>query len=764
MFRQFITLICILICINTSVAQIPIGHWREHLNYQNTIQVVKGNELYCATNTNLFSIDDKGEITRYSKTNGLNDIGVNAIGWDETTKQLIIAYKNSNLDILKGSLVRNISDILQSKVAGNKTINHIYCNNGIAYLSTGLGIIVVDLNRYEIKDSWIIGNNGSLSTINATIADNSFFYAASIDGLRRAIVNSTNLANFTNWSTLSGTNGLPLGSVDYVGIINNQLIATIKDTVYIFNNNSWRILYSDSSWKIINTNISSDKLHICQKNNTGDARVIILSSLGTILSTLNKPGVISLPQSAITVNNATWVADQFGGLSKFTNDVERFIPNGPAGIASGEFAFSKTALFAAAGSVNRAWNYLYNRDGIFKFGEGNWSSKGALNTSQLDTTLDFITIAVDPIKQSLWAGSYGGGLVQITESRTTIYKQNNSLLEAAIGDPTSFRVSGLAFDISNNLWISNYGAPQPLKLLKTDGTWKSFSIPFNLVENAVAQIINDDFNQLWIVSPKNNGLICYQYGNNVDNTSDDQWKLLKQGIGNGNLPSNNILSIVKDKNNSIWVGTDDGIAVLNCNNNIFGSGGCDAILPIVQQDQFAGFLFKGEQVQCIAVDGANKKWVGTLNGVWLISSDGKKLIQHFTTANSPLLSNDVKKIGIDPQSGEVFFATFNGICSYRSTATEANESFNNVLVFPNPVPSGYNGTIAIKGLTDNSIVKITELNGRLVYQTRSLGGQAIWNGKDYNGNKIASGVYLVVARNDSREEKIVTKIIITSGR
>jgi len=764
MFLQIFFNICLFLCFSSSIAQIPIGTWREHLNYQNTIQVVKGNELYCATNTNLFSVDDKSEITRYSKTNGLNDIGVNAIGWDETTKQLIIAYKNSNLDILKGSIVRNISDILQSRVAGNKTINHIYCNNGIAYLSTGLGIIVVDLNRYEIKDSWIIGNNGSLLTINATIADNSFFYAASIDGLRRAVVNSTNMANFTNWSNLSGTNGLPLGSVDFVGIINNQLVATIRDIVYIFNNNSWRILYSDSSWKIINTSISSNKLHICQKTNLGNARVIILSSSGTVLNTLNRPGVISQPRSALSDNNAVWISDEFGGLSKFTNDVERYIPNGPAGIASGEFAFSKTALFAAAGSVNTAWNYLFNRDGIFKFEDGRWSSKGALNTSQLDTTLDFITIAVDPIKQSLWAGSYGGGLVQITESQTTIYKQNNSLLQAAIGDPTSFRVSGLAFDINNNLWISNYGAPQPLKLLKTDGTWKSFSIPFNLVENAVTQIINDDFNQLWITSPKNNGLICYQYGNNVDNTSDDQWKLLKQGIGNGNLPSNNILSIVKDKNNSIWVGTDDGIAVLNCNNNIFGSGGCDAILPIVQQDQFSGFLFKGEQVQCIAVDGANKKWVGTLNGVWLISSDGKKLIQHFTTANSALLSNDVKKIVIDPQSGEVFFATFNGICSYRSTATEANESFNNVLVFPNPVPSGYNGTIAIKGLTDNSIIKITELNGRLVYQTRSLGGQAIWNGKDYNGNKIASGVYLVVARNDSKEEKIVTKIIITSGR
>ncbi len=764
MFRQIFTFICLLLYINTSVAQIPIGNWREHLNYQNTIQVVKGNELYCATNTNLFSIDDKGEITRYSKTNGLNDIGINAIAWDETTKQLIIAYKNSNLDILKGSFVRNISDILQSKVAGNKIINHIYCNSGIAYLSTGLGIIVVDLNRYEIKDSWIIGNNGALVNINSTIADNNFFYAASNEGLKRSVTNSPNLSNYSNWSNISGINGLPLGVVDFVGNINNQLIVTKKDTVYIFNNNNWKVLYSDTSWQIINTSISSDKLHICQKNNAGNARVLILSSTGTILSTIKKPGIISKPRSAISFNNIVWTADEFGGLSKFTNDFERIIPNGPAGIASGEFAFGKTALFSAAGSVNTAWNYLYNRDGIFKFEEGTWTIKGALNTTQLDTTLDFITLAIDPIKQSLWAGSYGGGLTQITESQTIIYKQNNSSLQAAIGDPKSYRVSGLSFDATNNLWISNYGAPQPLKLLKPDGTWKSFSIPFNLLENAVAQIINDDFNQLWIVSPKNNGLICYHYGNNVDNTNDDQWKLLKQGIGNGNLPSNNILSIAKDKNNSIWVGTDDGIAVINCNNNIFGTSGCDAILPIVQQDQFAGFLFKGEQVQCIAVDGANKKWIGTLNGVWLISSDGNKLIQHFTTANSPLLSNDVKKIGIDPQTGEVFFATFNGICSYRSTATEANESFNNILVFPNPVPSGYNGTIAIKGLMDNSIVKITELNGRLVYQTRSLGGQAIWNGKDYNGNKVASGLYLVLVRNDSGEEKIVTKIIITYGR
>jgi len=182
-------------------------------------------------------------------------------------------------------------------------------------------------------------------------------------------------------------------------------------------------------------------------------------------------------------------------------------------------------------------------------------------------------------------------------------------------------------------------------------------------------------------------------------------------------------------------------------------------LPIVQQDNFAGYLFSAEQVQCIGIDGADRKWVGTKNGVWLISPDGQQIIYRFTTANSPLLNNDVRKITVDGTTGEVFFATVSGICSFRSTATTGGETNSNVLVFPNPVPPGYTGTIAIRGLVDNAVVKITELNGRLVYETRALGGQAVWNGKDYNGRTAATGVYLVLVSDDSRQEKIVTKIV-----
>src|SRR4029079_4387745 len=134
---------------------------------------------------------------------------------------------------------------------------------------------------------------------------------------------------------------------------------------------------------------------------------------------------------------------------------------------------------------------------------------------------------------------------------------------------------------------------------------------------------------------------------------------------------------------------------------------CEAVWPVVQTGNFAGYLFKGQEVRSIAVDGADRKWVATKNGVWLISADGEKVIWHFTEENSLLLNNDVKKIAIDGQTGEVYFATAKGICSFRSTDTEGEEINSNVLVFPNPVPPGYNGTIAIRGVANNAIVKIT---------------------------------------------------------
>ena len=273
------------------------------------------------------------------------------------------------------------------------------------------------------------------------------------------------------------------------------------------------------------------------------------------------------------------------------------------------------------------------------------------------------------------------------------------------------------------------------------------------------RLIIDDNNYKWIVAAKGGGLICFDHGASIENTGDDRWKKFSSGTGNGNLPDNDVRCVAKDKNGFIWVGTANGIGVIQCPQDVFAAQGCEAIWPIVQHGNFSGYLFSGEEVNNIAVDGADRKWVATKNGAWLISATGEKVVYQFTEENSPLLSNDVRKIAIDGTSGEVYFATSKGICSFRGTATEGGVENENVLVFPNPVPPGYSGTIAIRGLANNAIVKITEMNGRLVYQTRAAGGQAVWDGKDYKGRKISTGVYLVLVSNDERTEKTASKIV-----
>jgi Two component regulator propeller len=760
------TMLLAVVCIGSShfaTAQLsPIGNWREHLPYNSALQVAAADPfLYCATPYSLFSVDTRdNSINRLSKINGLSEVGISAIKYNENSQRLLIAYNNSNIDFLYRNDIYNLPDIKRKLINGDKSIYNIFFAGTRAYLSTGIGVIVADEERNEIKDTWYVGNNGAFVKVTGFSADNNFFYAATTEGLKRAITTAPNLADYRNWLLQSGSNNLPPGPCADVVNLQGSILALVNDTLYKWNGTNWTLFYTDT-WPMINLNVTENKLLICERRANGASRVVALTPAGTVDRIMQQPGVISFPRQALSFQNQYWVADQFGGLSTFAGATgERILPNAPEGTASGEMLVANNTLWITAGEVNEAWNYQYNRNGIYRFANGEWTNINGFRLPLLDTLLDFITVAVDPVTQTAYAGSYGGGLLSIkSDGSLSVFKQN-SLLAPAIGDPTSYRVSGLAFDANNNLWIANYGAPQNLLVKKPDGAWKRFTIPFFHNENALAQILPDDNNQLWMVSPKGNGLFCYGPGASVDNTGDDNWKFYRAGRGNGNLPDNEVFCVAKDKDGFIWIGTAKGIAVIQCPQEVFTAQGCEAFLPIVQQDQFAGFLFQNEEVRSIAIDGANRKWVATRNGVWLISADAEKTIFRFTEDNSPLLSNDVKRITIDPATGEIFFATFKGICSFRSTATEGGETNSEVLVFPNPVPVGYKGTIAIKGLVNNAIVKITELNGRLVYQTRALGGQAVWNGKDYRGNAAAMGVYLVIVSDDTRKEKVVTKVVV----
>lgn len=742
----------------------PIGQWREHLPYNSAIDVTAGDgKVYCATPYSLFSVTIAGNtVERFSRVTGLSETGVSAINYDEGNKKLLIAYSNSNIDIIYRNDIYNVPDIKRSTIIGDKNIYNIYPLGKNYYLSTGLGVVVIDGDRYEVKDSWFIGNGGNQVKVNGFTSDGTYFYAATEEGLKKVARNSPNLANYSNWQTVSGGNGLTAGPCNNVLTVQDKIIVQKNDSLFVQNGTNWSFLYTDT-WPFISSNTTENKIQICERQANGISRVVILNADGTVFRTLANTGAVSFPRKAILYNNDPWVADQFASLSRFgaSFSYEQYILNSPQATASGEMVVYNNIFYATAGSVNDAWNYQYNGDGIYTFKEGSWNNINRYRYNQIDTLLDYVTIAIDKRDETIWAGSYGGGLLHIKPGPVfEIFKQNN--LGVTVGDPVSYRVAGLAFDRENNLWISNFGSGQQLRVRKNDDSWKAITVPFSLFENALSQIVIDDNNYKWIVAPLGNGLICYDHGTSVDNTNDDKWRRYTGGAGNGNLPNNEVLCVAKDKNGFIWVGTSDGIGVIQCPLDIFSAQTCEAVLPVVPNGNFAGFLFKGQQVRSIAVDGADRKWVATKNGVFLISASGEKVIYQFTEDNSPLLSSDVKKITIDGKTGEVYFATAKGICSFRSTATEGGERNEDILIFPNPVPPGYSGTIGIKGLVNNAIVKITELDGRLVYQTKALGGQAIWDGRNYKGQRISSGVYLVLVSDDGKKERTATKIFFIS--
>jgi hypothetical protein len=705
------------------------------------------NSFFVSTPDAVFNVSPPDNtITRYTTINGLHSTGVSAIQSGPSGK-LIIGYSNSDVDIISGAAVTEVPDLRLSPILGDKTIHSIYVLGDNAYLSTGLGIVVVSTTQYEVGDTYIIGSNGSQVSVYSLTTDDLYFYAATAEGLKKASRSASNLADFSNWE-------LPVGDT-LMGSLACQEVVAGPGTVYVLRNdsiyagdgNGWRFLYGDG-WNVSNLQVSGDQLTVSEENpSTFAGRVCLLDTTGSVTRTLEQPGVLVDPRGVFMNGADTWVADAQRGLFDWNGSVfNSLVPNSPDGPLNGQMEDAGSGLWVAGGGLNSGGNNGGDTSGFYRFSGDQWTGYNSISQPAMKGIRDVVSIAVSPRGDTVYAGSSVGGLVQLSVPGTAATPSG----AVTVSDPGS-SITGLTYDSTGNLWMINSGSSQPLVERLPDGSILRYALPVNIPGNQLGQVIIDRYNYLWIIAAPGYGALCF-------NPATNEWKSYQEGVGLGNLPSPYVNCIVCDRQGLVWIGTNNGIAVIECGSSIF-TGGCDATLPVVQQDAFAGYLFQGQQVLSIAVDGADRKWVGTATGAWLISEDGEQVITNLTTQNSPLFNDTVNVTGIDGTTGEVFFSTPGGMCSYRSTATAAAQSTGSLLVFPNPVPPGYSGTIAIRGVPDNAIVKITEMNGRLVYQTQALGGQAVWNGNDYTGRRVASGVYLVLIANQNNQEKAVTKIV-----
>jgi len=769
--KWFLLIACMLLILSPDklIGQgIAVQQWRDHLPFNNLISVTRSaNKVYAASYYGIFTYDtEDNSISKLTKVNGLTDMGISKISYSTTNDLLLIAYQNANLDIVQGGKIINMPDIKNKNISGDKSIYNIYFRNHFAYLCCGFGVVVIDLVKQEVSDTWYIGNNGSATKIYDLTFDASgqTIYAATETGLRKALV-SANPTLFSSWTQVApiSNNGVAYNLVEEVNgkiLTNRKGLQYNQDTLYLFDNNKWSIFMKDVYFPRFSLNANNGRIAV----NMNFAANIMNVDGSVYSQVLNyKPTAMQAVDMILDPDGTAWIADASSALIKVSPQgvITKIEPNGPSQASTFAIATTGKDVWAVAGGYNNSYTNNYLMANAYSFINGSWNSYNNQNQSLLGDARDYDAIAIDPANaKHLYIGSWGWGVSEYLDGilKTQYTATNSSLRSTPFSVDQSIRVGGLAFDSKGNLWATNSITPNLLSVKKADGTWRSFDLsPYNSID--VEKVIVDQNDQKWILL-REHGIIVFNDKNTIDNTKDDKLTKLTEVTGNGNLPGTKIFTIIPDKDGAIWIGSDKGVSVIYNPGNVFTGSNYDAKIVRVENNGQLIPLLENESVTAIAIDGANRKWMGTANsGLFLITADGTKELQHFTVDNSPLLSNTISCIGVNTD-GEVFIGTDKGLISYRGTASEPTESNKGVFAFPNPVRPGYTGVISIKGLTFNADVRITDVSGHLVSQMKADGGQATWDGKDLKGRKIAPGVYIVFVSNDDGTNTAVTKILI----
>ncbi|MCX6271488.1 MAG: T9SS type A sorting domain-containing protein [Bacteroidetes bacterium] len=777
-YFRLLLLGCLFVAVGQRVYSqgIGIGDWRDHLPYDKCISVAEaGEKMYCATPFSIFNYDKTdNSVSRLSKVNGLSDVGITSIAYSNDFKKLVVVYSNCNIDLVQGNNVINIPDINRKPILGKKTINKVVIDGRYAYLCCGFGIVVLDLMKEEIKDSYYIGPEGNPIDVLDMTNDGQHFWVATEDGVYKALVSDPNLSNYASWSKDTGI-PLPNRKFNAIEHFRGNVYVNYSNTAY---NKDSLFVYDGLAWDHYDKYNTTTRLNInAFENSIIFVNVDFVEVLDTNMLVLNKiwgyflDGVSYYPQpkdAIVDKDGAIWIADGKLGLLRNTKTwiYMQVKPNGPNGEQVFAMASSGEKICAVPGGRNLTWGNLWTDGAMYSFENETWSTVDNTTQAIMDSLKDFTTLAIDPTDPArVYAGTWGYGLCEFyNNTLMKIWEGSNSILLPPVGYPDyQVFIGGLKVDPSNNLWVTNSGTSNVIAVRKaSDGNWLSYNLS-NLVTGAsnidVGDFTIDQLGQIWILLRGNKLLVFYD-NNTLVNTADDQAKIITSGIGYGSIPGARVLSIATDLEGQVWLGTDEGVAVFYAPENVFSNQNFDAQRIYVTQDGYTQYLLETEAVTCIAIDGSNKKWFGTERaGVFLMSADGTQQLYHFTQENSPLLSNSVTSISINNITGEVFFGTTNGICSFKGKATQGNEKNADVYAYPNPVEPGYEGYIAVKGLVKDADVKITDISGNLIYHTRAEGGQAIWNGKNFDGRKASTGVYMVFISNDDGSETYVTKIL-----
>ncbi len=750
-----------------------VGKWREHYSYNNVLSIVViENEICGVTENGLFYYDKIDRSVRRKTTiQGLSGVGLSASNYDPSTQTQIIGYQNGNIDLIQNGRVYNIPDLLRKEISGSKKINKIVIENSRkVYLCCDFGIIVLNLIKQEISETYFIGINNSNVQVNDLTIGDSTIYAATNNGLLSADRFSNRLNNFSEWREIAvnSRTGLPLQNICLwnQNLIVRQSNPDNQDTIWRYDQHQWHVLDSIYTRQI---KVSKNRLFQLRKRPDRDylfeiweydADFRVLHKYGNDAQDME---LWSMNDVEVDSEHTLWFSTGYDGLDWLTPNWTlggEILPSGPVSNSVYALSHSSSTLYSTRGAMSvSGWSPGRVDFEVNILREGNWRSFENKHIRFSSWLMDAIAVAEDPLNPNVFVvGAYSSGVVQSNaDGSTTIYNDVPITVHAdgsttVLNDSTGFewtywegqkesiRIGDVKFDKKNQLWATHAFVDKQLHKRTPSGKWTSYKL--NVMPDEPREFIIDYYDQLWIRS-RWNGLVFFR-------ETATGFDAVSANLNQGNEQGVSFLNcLVEDQKGYVWLGTDRGILVNYTSRKLFENpNGSESSVEFKTVICEGRPLLENENVTAIAVDGADRKWIGTSSsGVFLISADGREKIRQFNTENSPLNSNTITALAINPKTGEVYIGTDKGLMAYGGDASLGSQTEQRIVVFPNPVRADFTGEIGITGLVENAKVHITDVSGTLVFETTAKGGMATWNGKTRNGRRARPGVYIVFSTN-----------------
>lgn len=768
---MLIRLLLFLFSINTFLvsSQQAMGEWKMIVSTAKAIDVaVSETSVYTAFNNGLQVLDltNSSESSELMNAiNGLSDIDISCLYYDEVDKVLLIGYENGNIDKLKDGRIFNIPALKLASVPSSKRINRFFRRGNFVYAATDYTILELNLGKTEVRNSFF-PTGGSQRICDISFKGDTIF-ALTPTRLLKGLINNPALPDPSQWQIDTRVPQISSSFYHEMEVFQDELLILRKvevyggDTVFRVTNAGLSPFYVfDYDMEINSINVLDEEFAL----NTFGGTFLFNSSFNITQALISFNLGVNLNSNRLAKNGtAYWMADDFNGLHKILNQfaIKSYSLDGPRNNAfysidwqDGQLAVASGRLLLKAPSFSKNGVHLMDN-------EGNWSLKNVDNVPQWfeKDIWDFLDVSINPknTKQFATCTFSTEPLTVFTDGVAQTYTADNSTLRMTFAGNGWTNVSDVCYDDRGNLWTLNGYVEKPLNVMDKDGNWYNYDNGQAARNIQTGKMIVDFRNNVWFATAEQ-GLFGYNYNRTLDNTSDDKRIQLTTGPNTGDLPSKNVTALAADFDDEIWIGTDAGFAILYNASRSFDAqpGNYNAQRIKVQFEGNVEFVLGNTFITDIEVDGGNRKWMGTANaGIVLLSADGSEIIEQHTTQNSPLISDNIFDLKLDHNTGVLYILTDKGLVTYRTNATYEDPTYSSVNIFPNPVRPNYFGPVTIQGIRYDSDVKITDVAGNLVFKTVSNGGTATWNGQTLSGEKAASGVYIIwTVTNQGKDEKV----------